>query len=129
VLADMVAVGRQAGGLLDPDHVVEVLAIRERMGTTAVGKGVALPNARSASVVRPLVIVARSRRGIEWAAADRLPVTLVLMVLSPSEWSAEAHHALLSRMASAARLQRNRQKLIEAESFGAIAHVLREVGS
>jgi mannitol/fructose-specific phosphotransferase system IIA component (Ntr-type) len=124
----MVALGHLCGGLLDPDHVVEVLGMRERMGSTGVGKGVALPNARSASVVRPLVIVARSRRGVEWGAADRLPAALVLMVLSPSEWSAEAHHALLTRTAAAARLQRNRQKLMEAASFDAVAQVLREVG-
>jgi hypothetical protein len=47
-------------------------------------------------------------------------------VLSPGEWGEEAHHAFLARAVGAARLQRNRQRLLEAESFDDVAGVLRE---
>jgi mannitol/fructose-specific phosphotransferase system IIA component (Ntr-type) len=128
-LTDLVSLAEQAGAVRGPELLVELLMLRERLGTTAIGKGVALPHARSITVNRPQLVVARSRRGIEWDAADELPVTLVLLTLTPAEWSEEAHHALLGRAVAVARLQRNRQRLLEAASFDEVASVLREVGA
>ena len=63
-----------------------------------------------------------------WIGADpwlrNLSSTLTL---SPGDWSEEAHHGLLGRTAAVARLQRNRQRMLEAESFAEIAGVLRVV--
>ena len=128
-LTDLVSLAGQAGAVRGPELLVELLMLRERLGTTAIGKGVALPHARSITVNRPQLVVARSRRGIDWDAADELPVTLVLLTLTPAEWSEEAHHALLGRAVAVARLQRNRQRLLEAASFEDVASVLREVGA
>jgi PTS system nitrogen regulatory IIA component len=129
VLAEMVALACLIGGVRETGPLLDLLALRERLGSTAIGKGVALPNARSATVIRPQLIVARSRRGVEWSAPDGSPIFLILMVLSPSEWSAAGHHALLGRAAAVARLQRNRQKLLDAPSFDVVAQVLAEVAS
>jgi len=128
-LTDLVSLAQQAGAVRGPELLVDLLMARERLGSTAIGKGVALPHARSFTVSRPLLVVARSRRGIEWDAPDELPATLVLLSLTPAEWSEEAHHAFLGRAAAVARLQRNRQRLQEALSFDDIATVLREVGA
>ena len=128
-LQEMVSRAQHASMVREPSLLRDTLLLRERLGTTAIGKAVALPNARSLAVVEPRLVVARSRRGIEWGAADGLAVQLVLLVLSPAEYSEELHHEFLSRAAAIARLQRNRQKLIEAASFDAVAAVLREVAS
>ena len=117
----------QAGAVRDPILLREILAVRERFGTTAIGKGVAVPHARSLSVDEPRIVVGRSRRGLDWSAPDDLPVHLVLLVLSPAGCSEESHHELVSRAVAVGRLQRNRQKLIEAGSFEVVASVLREV--
>lgn len=126
VLAQMVAVAHRAGVTRVAGPLLELLRLRERLGTTAIGKGVALPHARSLTVDRPALVVARSARGIAWDAPDGQPVHLLIMALSPGEWGDDAHHAFLARAAGAARLQRNRQRLLEAESFDAVAEVLRE---
>jgi mannitol/fructose-specific phosphotransferase system IIA component (Ntr-type) len=126
-LADLVSLAHQAGAVREPDALHELLVMRERLGGTAIGKGVALPHARSLTVSRPQLVVARSPRGIDWGAADERPVTLVLLTLTPGEWSEEAHHALLGRAAAVARLQRNRQRLLDAATFDEVAHVLRGI--
>jgi mannitol/fructose-specific phosphotransferase system IIA component (Ntr-type) len=128
-LADLVALAHHAGAVRGPELLLDLLLMRERLGSTAIGKGVALPHARSLTVKRPQLVVARSRRGVDWDAPDELPVTLVLLTLSPGEWSEEAHHAFLGRKAAVARLQRNRQRLFDAASFEDVASVLREVGA
>lgn len=127
VLGDLVGRAHRAGIVRAPEILTELLAVRERLGSTATGKSVALPNARSVTVIEPRMIVARSKRGIDWNADDGQPVHLVLMVLTPPDTTVESHHALLARAAAAVRLQRPRQKLIEADSFEAIAHLLKDV--
>jgi mannitol/fructose-specific phosphotransferase system IIA component (Ntr-type) len=126
-LQELVACAQQARALREPSLLLETLCLRERLGSTAVGKGVAVPNARSIAVIEPRLVVARSRRGIDWKAPDEIPVQLVLLVLSPGEISLEAHHEFLARAANVARLQRHRQRLIEADDFDAVAGVLRDV--
>jgi mannitol/fructose-specific phosphotransferase system IIA component (Ntr-type) len=129
VLEDMIHRARQGGAVRDAILLLETLLLREKMGSTGVGKGVAIPNARSVAVIEPRIVVARSRRGIDWGAADEIPVRLVLMVLSPGEIGEEQHGEVVGRAAAAMRLQRSRQKLLEAASFEVVAMVLREVAA
>ncbi len=125
-LVEMIAAARAADVVTEPALLLELLRLRERLGSTGIGKGVAIPHARSITIQAPRVIVARSRRGIEWGADDALPVSLVLLVLAPAEWSDEAYHGLIARAASVQRLQRARQKLLAAESPEALAALMRE---
>jgi len=48
-------------------------------------------------------------------------------VLSPAELGEEAHHDFVARAVAVARLQRNRQRLLEAPGYREAAQVLREV--
>jgi len=128
-LLELAELAHQAGTVRDASLLHGTLLLRERAGSSAIGKGVAVPYARSISVIESRLVVARAPRGIPWDAPDGQPVQLVLLALSPAEHSEEIHLELLSRAVAAARLQRNRQKLIEAESFDAVAAVLKEVVS
>jgi mannitol/fructose-specific phosphotransferase system IIA component (Ntr-type) len=127
VLEHLASLAHEAGAVGDPALLCDLLVLRERAGGTALGKGVALPHARSLTVRRPMLVVARSQRGIDWDAADQQRVTLVILALSPGEWGDEAHHAFLARAASLVRLQRHRQRLLEAESVEDVVGVLRDV--
>ena len=126
-LHEMAILAHEMGAVRDPELLFETLVLRERLAGSGVGKGVAIPNTRSVAVVEPRLMVARSRRGISWHSHDGQPVHLVLLALSPSECSEEAHHELLSRALDAVRLQRSRQKLLGAPGFDAVATVLRQV--
>ena len=128
-LAELVNRAHDAGTVRDATLLLELLRVREKVGASALGKGVAVPHARSVTVLRPPMVVARALQGIDWGAPDDQPVSLILLALSPAEWSEEAHHAFLGRAVGAARLQKNRQKLLAAASFDAVASVLREVSA
>lgn len=128
-LAEMVMAARELGVVVDSELLLELLRFRERLGNTGLGKGIAVPQARSSTVLIPRVIVARSSRGIDWGAADETPVTLAMLVLAPAEWSDEAYFGLISRTASATRLQRNRQKLMDAGSLDEFGAAWREAAS
>jgi PTS system fructose-specific IIC component len=128
-LAEMVTAARELGVVAHVELLLDLLRHRERLGNTGLGKGIAVPQARSSTVLIPRVIVARSTRGIQWGAADEAPVTLTMLVLAPAEWSDDAYFGLIARTAAATRLQRNRQKLMDARSLDAFGAAWREAAS
>jgi len=77
-------------------------------------------------VLEPCIVFARSKRGIEWDAPDGDPVRLVLLMLSPAELTAEMHVEWVARGAAVLRLQRQRQRLLDAGTFDAVAAVFGE---
>jgi mannitol/fructose-specific phosphotransferase system IIA component (Ntr-type) len=126
ILHELVHAAARAGAVRDPALLSETLLRRERFCGSAIGKGVAVPAARSFAVLEPRLFVARCRRGIDWGAPDGLRVHLVLLALSPPDSSEDAHHDLLARAVAMTRLQRSRQKLIDAEGVESVAALLRE---
>jgi mannitol/fructose-specific phosphotransferase system IIA component (Ntr-type) len=120
---------RQAQGIgvtREPGLLRATLLMRERLGPTAVGHGFAIPNARSLVVTRPVLLLGRSRPGVDWGAADGAPVHVVALVISPAEMSAPCHVAAVARMVAATRAARARQRLLESDSPGEIVELLGE---
>jgi len=128
VLVDLVGLARSAGAVRVAPPVVELLRLRERAGTTALGKAVALPHARSLFVCRPLLVLARSTRGIDWCEDGEL-VHLVMLLLAPAETPADVWHTRLTRVASLARLQKHRQRLFAADDAEVMLAIARDTGA
>ncbi|HTM57611.1 MAG TPA: PTS sugar transporter subunit IIA [Candidatus Udaeobacter sp.] len=126
VLAELVGRALSIGIVRHADALLDLLSRRESLGSTSPGRGFAVPAARSLAVSDSRIVVGCSRRGIDWAAKDDQPVNVVALVLSPAESPAALHVDLVARVVAALRLQRARQRVIEAESFEGVAAVLRE---
>jgi len=79
------ALARKAGSVVDilPDHILAELRKREELGSTGVGGGVALPHARFHQVSRPVGMLLRLRKPIEFDAVDGKPVDIVFLLLLP----------------------------------------------
>jgi mannitol/fructose-specific phosphotransferase system IIA component (Ntr-type) len=118
---------RQAQGLgvtREPGVLRATLLMRERLGSTAVGHGFAAPNARSLVVTRSVMLLGRSRLGVDWGAEDGALVQVVVLVISPAEMSAPCHVAAVARMVAATRAVRVRQRLLESDNPGEVAQLL-----
>lgn len=98
---------RAAAARLDLSHreVLQPLLDRERLGSTGMGAGVALPHARAAGVARIHGLFARLAHPIEYETPDDKPVDLIFMLLAPQE--KDADH--LKALARVSRLMRNEQ--------------------
>ena len=88
---------------LDAADVLEHLEVRERLGSTGFGRGVAIPHARMTAVSRPVSVLLKLRQPADFAAADGLPVDIVFGLLSPENSGATHLHAL----AAISRLMRD----------------------
>jgi len=81
---------------------LDALVLRENLGSTGTGRGVAFPHARLEHLDKLVGLFARSEDGIEFDAIDGEPVYLFFCLFSPKDESTE-HVAALSRIAKIMR--------------------------
>jgi PTS system nitrogen regulatory IIA component len=67
------------------EEIVQTTIEREKQGSTGFGKGVAVPHVKHSAVKRIGAAVARSSTGIDFAALDRAPVYIVVLLMSPPD--------------------------------------------
>lgn len=84
--------------------IFDVLLDRERLGTTGVGNGIAIPHGKLAELPRLFGVFARLERPIDFEAIDEQPVDLIFLLMAPE--SAGADH--LKALARVSRLLRDR---------------------
>lgn len=112
VLAELVACIAGTTPEVDRQHAVRVLLERERIGSTGVGQGLAIPHAKLPNLRRAVACFARSSRGVDFGALDGKPTHLFLALLAP-EGNASFH---LKALARASRLFKDpafRSELLE----------------
>lgn len=120
-LASAIAAGRPE---LDAAAMARAFVERERLGSTAIGGGVALPHCRPGRIGRPLLAVARSAEGIDFAASDGRPVRLLVAIVTPD--GAPAIHLRL--LAAVARRLREPGALVRALDAPSPAAALEALG-
>lgn len=110
---------------IDARLIFDVLLERERLGTTGVGQGVAIPHGKLAQIDRLYGVFARLEHAIDFESIDDQPVDLFFLLLAPE--GAGADH--LKALAKVSRLLRNKavcEKLRGSESADAILALLIE---
>jgi PTS system nitrogen regulatory IIA component len=101
---DKQAVFEHAAGLLEGKtgikrgHILDSLLARERMGSTGLGQGIAIPHGRVRGLRSALGCFLRTRSPIAFDAPDDEPVRLIFVLLVP-EKSTDAHLEILSQLA------------------------------
>ncbi len=107
-----------------PDkQIYDALAERERLGTTGIGTGIAIPHCRLPELTRLHGMFARLERPVPFEAIDDQPVDLVFLLLAPTDAGAEH----LKALARVSRLLRDRamcEKLRGANSADALYALL-----
>jgi PTS system nitrogen regulatory IIA component len=88
---------------LPPREMFDALLQRERLGSTGIGEGIAIPHGKLAKASAIFGIFARLARPVDFQAIDGVPVDLICLLIAPE--SAGADH--LKALASAARLLRD----------------------
>lgn len=117
--ADIIGIGVHERTIFD------VLMERERLGTTGVGNGIAIPHGKLPNLKRLYGLFARLERPIDFQAIDEQPVDLVFLLLAPE--SAGADH--LKALARVSRLLRDKgvcEKLRGTDDAEALYALLTE---
>lgn len=108
---------------LPEKQIFETLNERERLGTTGVGAGIAIPHGRMAGVTSITGVFARLESAIDYEAVDGQPVDLVFMLLAPENAGAD-HLKALARVSRLLRNQQTCEKLRAAKTAEALYAIL-----
>jgi PTS system nitrogen regulatory IIA component len=103
--------------------VLEILLQREKLGSTAVGNGVAIPHGKLPKLGRLFGLFARLEKPIDFEALDAQPVDLVFLLLAPEAAGAD-HLKALARVARLLRDPEIARKLRESNDADALYAVL-----
>lgn len=98
-------------------QVFDALVSRERLGSTAIGEGVAVPHCRIPNCAQTLGVLLTLNEGIDFDAPDGKLVDLVFVLIVPAH-STDEHLQLLARLASLFNEAAFRQSLRDARSNG-----------
>jgi PTS system nitrogen regulatory IIA component len=90
------------------EEIAPYLLRREQLGSTGIGRGVAIPHARLPNLQRPFGLLAKLRQGIEFDAIDGQAVDIVFVLLLPALAETEA----LGALALVARTLRPAENLV-----------------
>ncbi len=126
VIAGVVALLDGEAGVEDLDRVRADVFRREAPMTTGVGKGLALPHARTPGVTTTVAAFAVTRHAVDWEADDGQPVRLVLLLVGPEE-ERTAHVRLLGRVSRLMSDDAFRARLLAAPSEADVLDAFREV--
>jgi PTS system nitrogen regulatory IIA component len=109
----------------DERTVLDVLLARERLGSTGVGAGVAIPHGKLDGLTRLAAVFARLREPIAFDAIDERPVDLVFLLLAPENASTD-HLKALALVSRLLRDERVCARLRGADSAEALYAVLTD---
>ena len=136
VLPDLAASSKkrlfeQVGLLFENQHgvskdvVFESLFARERLGSTGLGQGIAIPHGRIKGLKEAVGAMIRMREPIPFDAPDGQPVNLIFVLLVP-ERATDLHLQILSELAQMFSDQAFREQLLKAESADAMHQLIAE---
>lgn len=125
-LKEMVLFLKKKNLISKDKELFERLVQRESLGSTAIGEGVAVPHCKIKAVKTPIVMLAISRKGVEFHSLDGRPSHVFFLVVS----SPDNPSLSLQILAAIAHLVRKAnsllKKILGARNVGAILDIIRE---
>jgi PTS system nitrogen regulatory IIA component len=97
------------------DDLLKVLVERERLASTAIGEGVAIPHGKLDAVGKLVACVGRAREGVDFDSMDGRPTHLFFVLVAP-ENSTGVHLKALARISRLFKDPEFRTRLMGAES-------------
>jgi PTS system nitrogen regulatory IIA component len=110
---------------LSSRDIFEKLVQRERLGSTGVGRGIAIPHLRLAELGHMTCLFARFETPVEFESPDGEPVDLAFLLLTPEHAGAD-HLKALARISRVMRQPRNTEQLRAAPDRRAIHAILTQ---
>jgi PTS system nitrogen regulatory IIA component len=115
VLVELAEVFKRGNIEADYDSMVEVLLEREKLGSTGIGDGIAIPHGKLAGLDNLIISFGRSREGVGFDSLDGNPVYIFFLLMAP-ENSAGQHLKALAKISRMLKDRDFRKGLTEAES-------------
>jgi fructose-specific phosphotransferase system IIA component len=125
VLLELLSLLQKEGSIdeAQKDHIWKDLLEREKVSSTGIGSGVAIPHKIVPGLKNTVIAFGRKKKGIPFDSTDGQPVTLLFLILG-KEGSEAFHLRLLSKLARLLQQEAFREELIRSESPDEIISIL-----
>ncbi|MGH7865969.1 MAG: PTS sugar transporter subunit IIA [Candidatus Binataceae bacterium] len=117
----LVAVNRN----ISLDKLLAVLAERERLGSTAIGDGIAIPHGKLGGAGKIRGAFGRHRAGVDFESLDGNPTHLFFLLVAPEE-STNLHLKALARVSRLLKNESLRSRLLQAPDAAAIFRLIKD---
>jgi nitrogen PTS system EIIA component len=124
-LAEMVGLFAKGNIRSNPEAMLRVLLEREKLGSTGIGDGIAIPHGKLADLDEMVIAFGRSRAGIDFEAMDGKPVHLISLLIAP-ENSAGQHLKALAKISRMMKDEPYRRALLEAKTHDDLVRIIAE---
>jgi len=112
VLGELVGALKKANFIKNEQEVLNVILEREKLGSTGIGDGVAIPHGKLKGIRKIVCVFGRSLQGVDFDSVDQKPAHIFFLLLAP-ENSASLHLKMLSRISKLLRDPSFRKRLME----------------
>ncbi len=110
---------------INPEQLVTVLLDRERLGTTAIGEGIAIPHGKLPGLKGVVAVFGRSRKGVDCHSLDGAPTRLFFLLVAPED-SAGVHLKALARVSRLLKDKAFRERLLNGKTQVELYRVICE---
>jgi PTS system nitrogen regulatory IIA component len=124
-LEELIDVLIQNGKTIDPVKTLDILIQREKLGSTGIGDGVAIPHGKISDLDEMVMAFGRSIKGIAFDAVDGKTVKLCFLLLAPENSTAQ-HLKVLAQISKMVKTPGFRRKLMEAKTKEALYNAIIE---
>ena len=111
---------------MSADKITASLLEREKLDSTGIENGIAIPHAKVEEINIPIIAIGRSLKGVDFGAHDKMPTKLFFVILAPAHASSE-HIKVLARLAKLLQHKGLKEKLLEAFDKEGIYNAMMEV--
>ncbi len=125
VLRELVSLLAKRGKIKEEARALEVLFEREKLGSTGIGEGIAIPHGKLPDLEKIVCAFGRSKKGVDFEAVDGNPVHLVFLLLAPENSTTE-HLKALARLSRLLKDPLFRKKLLEAQDKNGLYQTIVE---
>jgi PTS system nitrogen regulatory IIA component len=125
VLEELVGLLAQDHKVKDATAAVEVLMEREKLGSTGIGQGIAIPHAKTDQASEVTAAFGLSRRGVQFDSLDGEPVYIFFLLLAPPD-AAGMHLKALARISRLLKDKFFRQSLRDVKDAADVLKIIRD---
>lgn len=124
VFGEMVDYITKLTPLKDQQLIIDMLNRREKLGSTGIGHGIAIPHGRSISAPNLIVTFGKSKDGLEYESMDNEPVHLIFMIIAPPQEQSNVYLPFLGKLVDIIKHEKIREQLKKADTFKDFIDVL-----
>ena len=124
-LETLIDLADRAGKIPNKESFLKAVFDREKLVSTGIGMGVALPHAKQPQFQDFFIAIGILKQGIDWKALDGAPVRIIFLIGGPGNKQTE-YLKLLSNLTTAIKNEEKRKKLLQTNSPEAIIKLFKE---